>query len=265
MRGLRPFPALLLTACAGATRAPDTETPKASYLAPEAGHGLVQSPINILTSEARSGGEQVILHYEESEEKVVNLGHTIEVDLEPGNYVMEEGHKYVLKQFHFHTPSEHLLDGVTYPMEMHMVHVREDAPTQYLVMAALFKQGARNAFIESFIDQVPTMAGQSSPAGHVDVREICEHESGFYQYRARSRRRPTPRPSAGSFPRRSMRPPPTRSGSSTISRETTLATCRSSAIGGSTRTDGSIPYFSSKTPGSEHKLDSVQVRNEPNC
>ncbi|MEM6370347.1 MAG: carbonic anhydrase family protein [Myxococcota bacterium] len=183
MRGLRPFPALLLTACAGATGAPDTETPKASYLAPEAGHGLVQSPINILTSEARSGGEQVILHYEESEEKVVNLGHTIEVDLEPGNYVMEEGHKYVLKQFHFHTPSEHLLDGVTYPMEMHMVHVREDAPTQYLVIAALFKQGARNAFIESFIDQVPTMAGQSSPAGHVDVREICEHESGFYQYR----------------------------------------------------------------------------------
>ena len=27
-----------------------------------------------------------------------------------------------LNQFHFHTPSEHTINGVHYPLEMHMVH-----------------------------------------------------------------------------------------------------------------------------------------------
>lgn len=29
---------------------------------------------------------------------------------------------YKMIQFHFHTPSEHLINGVHYPLEMHMVH-----------------------------------------------------------------------------------------------------------------------------------------------
>jgi carbonic anhydrase len=31
-----------------------------------------------------------------------------------------------LLQFHFHTPSEHLLDGKPFPMEAHFVHVDSD-------------------------------------------------------------------------------------------------------------------------------------------
>jgi carbonic anhydrase len=159
------------------------EEPAAEYLVPEAGHGLIQSPINIVTSQVQQGGEQVVLHYEKSKEKVVNLGHTIEVDVEAGNYVVEEGHTFVLKQFHFHTPSEHLLDGVTYPMELHLVHVREDAPTEYLVISALFKQGRSNPLLDSFIDQIPRTAGHTSPAGIIDLSWLHEQVPGYFQYR----------------------------------------------------------------------------------
>jgi carbonic anhydrase len=29
---------------------------------------------------------------------------------------------WTLKQFHFHTPSEHRINGEHFPMEMHLVH-----------------------------------------------------------------------------------------------------------------------------------------------
>jgi hypothetical protein len=40
-----------------------------------------------------------------------------------------------LQQFHFHTHSEHEINGATYPMEMHIVHTlepdQEDVPSDY--------------------------------------------------------------------------------------------------------------------------------------
>jgi carbonic anhydrase len=39
-------------------------------------------------------------------------------------------------QFHFHTPSEHLIDGKPYEMEMHLVHVNDDG--QIAVLGFIF-------------------------------------------------------------------------------------------------------------------------------
>ena len=48
------------------------------------------------------------------------------------NYVIVEGIRYDLLQFHFHQPSEHTLNGNRIPMEVHFVHLRagtEDSRT----------------------------------------------------------------------------------------------------------------------------------------
>ena len=37
-----------------------------------------------------------------------------------------DGTPYDLKQFHFHTPSEHTVEGIRYAMEMHFVHATDD-------------------------------------------------------------------------------------------------------------------------------------------
>lgn len=42
-------------------------------------------------------------------------------------YVMVGPKKYNLVQFHFHTPSEHALDGKRYPVEVHFVHAKDGA------------------------------------------------------------------------------------------------------------------------------------------
>ncbi len=42
-----------------------------------------------------------------------------------GSYVIVQGIRYNLLQFHFHQPSEHTLNGNHLPMEVHFVHLRE--------------------------------------------------------------------------------------------------------------------------------------------
>jgi hypothetical protein len=53
-----------------------------------------------------------------------NLGSTIEIvsPESPASNTSLAGKSYTVKQFHFHTPSEHLLDGEHFPLEMHIVH-----------------------------------------------------------------------------------------------------------------------------------------------
>jgi len=50
------------------------------------------------------------------------------------------GKSYLLKQFHFHTPSEHLIDGTTFEMEMHLVHVNEQGEIAVLGFIFTTKQ-----------------------------------------------------------------------------------------------------------------------------
>ena len=48
---------------------------------------------------------------------------TIRADLNTTDSALSiQGISYTFKQFHFHTDSEHLLNGVGSPMELHMVH-----------------------------------------------------------------------------------------------------------------------------------------------
>ena len=56
-----------------------------------------------------------------------NLGTTVEVVMEGlgGQLTMSDGTAYNLSQFHFHHPSEHLDNGTSMPMEMHMVFQSE--------------------------------------------------------------------------------------------------------------------------------------------
>ena len=46
-----------------------------------------------------------------------------------------DGVPYNLLQFHYHSPSEHTVDGVRYPLEVHFVH--QNAATRALVLRTM--------------------------------------------------------------------------------------------------------------------------------
>ena len=118
--------------------------------------GQSQSPINILTKDAVVDDEvkSLKIHYSKSTKihDVVNNGHTIQYNFEAGDYIIFKGDKFELKQIHFHEAAEHTINGIRYPMELHMVHV--NSQNQYAVLAVMVEEGESSEsfdFLENFL------------------------------------------------------------------------------------------------------------------
>jgi carbonic anhydrase len=163
--------------------AAEAEHTNVSYLFPEHSEGTSQSPINIVTSRAVPAKHQIKFHYQSSKEHVDNLGHTVKVTYDAGSSLDYDGAQFDLVQFHFHTPSEHLMDGVTYPMEMHLVHAQHDHPEHLLVVGVLFKEGTTNTLLTRLIENVPEHAGEHADKDvKLDASTIFKRGEGYYHY-----------------------------------------------------------------------------------
>jgi len=88
---------------------------------------------------------------------IKNNGHNVQVDMGDGagQFRLPDG-QYDLRQFHFHFPSEHTVDGRHSAGEMHMVHTRHDDPTKVAVIALLFETEP-----DHLLGQWPTNAARS--------------------------------------------------------------------------------------------------------
>ncbi|KAK7739086.1 hypothetical protein SLS62_011322 [Diatrype stigma] len=92
--------------------------------------GSRQSPIDMVEGHFNMmSGDSVALTIPDVPEgaEFENLGTTVEVVMDGlgGGLTLGDGTQYNLTQFHFHHPSEHLDNGVSMPMEMHMVFQSE--------------------------------------------------------------------------------------------------------------------------------------------
>lgn len=75
---------------------------------------------------------------------------TIRAETDPGAGKLEiAGHTWNLLQFHFHTASEHLLNGQASPMEMHMVH--KDSDGNLLVVGRWIDEGSFNSLFDIYL------------------------------------------------------------------------------------------------------------------
>jgi len=142
-----------------------------------------QSPIDIDQAVADKELTRLQADLKETPVVVINNGHTIEEEYRPGSSLTVGGVRYDLKQFHFHTPSEHLLDGVTYPMEMHLVHAEHGHPEHLLVVGALFKEGNANKLLDKLIADVPAHAGEHADKDvKLDASAVFKRGEGYYHY-----------------------------------------------------------------------------------
>lgn len=134
-----------------------------------------QSPINILSFKDTTGlAHNITLNFKDEVNEVENLGHTVQIDFKPGSTITVDDETFDFVQAHFHTPSEHLVDGVTYPMEMHVVNTlqgqAENEEKEYLVIGFLFKMGKENPFIQEVLDAVPEDEDESKKVGLGEVK-----------------------------------------------------------------------------------------------
>ena len=105
------------------------------------GSGAAQSPIDVDTVKEENL-VNLAFNYNPSNVNILNNGHTVEVVYDPGSSFTVDGEQYDLKQFHFHAPSEHTVDGQFAAIELHLVH--ETADGKKAVVAVLINEGAAN-------------------------------------------------------------------------------------------------------------------------
>jgi carbonic anhydrase len=193
---------LSLTACANFKQTADNTSHKTDsikesnglYILPDLDHGLIQSPINIRSfKQEKTNTHEITFHYQDKIKAVENLGHTVQLDFSAGSTISYEGLEYDFKQMHFHTPSEHLIDGMTFPMEMHIVTSipakDKNSTPRYLVIGILFKEGQTNKFIDEFLNLIPKTEHSMVPLkeGAVKLDDLFSstelHDIGnFYHY-----------------------------------------------------------------------------------
>lgn len=121
--------------------------------------GQEQSPIN-LTNAQEAKHAEIDFHYKKIPLKSVNNGHTVTVERDKGSYVNYKGKKYYLKQMHFHSPSEHTIDGDHSPMENHFVHANEEG--ELLVIGVMIKEGNGNMNYGPIFNNMPRLHGDKS-------------------------------------------------------------------------------------------------------
>lgn len=121
------------------------------------GDGTQQSPVDILGITGSTDLADIKFSYKSTQLLVKNNGHTIQVDYAAGSKVTINGSAYELLQFHFHTPSEHQVDGVPFAMEGHLVHINKKG--QLAVVGVFMKIGKHNKFIQKIWNVMPSTAG----------------------------------------------------------------------------------------------------------
>lgn len=145
--------------------------------------GKRQSPIHIQESDTLQGpAEPLQFDYRPTGGSVVNNGHTIQVDLEPGNTLSVRGTRYELLQFHFHHPSEERVNHRGFAMVAHLVHRSHEG--QLAVVAVLIDPGAANGLIHKVWTHMPLDSGDRVrlPADLIDLRELLPADQRYYQF-----------------------------------------------------------------------------------
>jgi carbonic anhydrase len=149
----------------------------------KAGEESKQSPIDIPDANARKGDlAPLLFNYKPSPLKIIDNGHTIEVEYAPGSFLTLEGKRYELVQFHFHKPSEEKIDGKGHDMVAHLVH--RGPGGKLLVVAVLLDAGKENGAIKTLWDNLPKEKGKeiANDAVKVNAVDLLPVNKGYYTF-----------------------------------------------------------------------------------
>jgi carbonic anhydrase len=142
--------------------------------------GTAQSPINIAATMAVDSPDLESIAWDAGADwTVLNNGHTIEAQSEDAGTLTIGGKDYVLQQFHFHNPSEHAIDDLRSPMEVHFVHKAEDG--SLAVIGIMLVGGGENSFLDAAV-AAGTAEGTETEIGVHDPALFLPEDRHYFRY-----------------------------------------------------------------------------------
>jgi carbonic anhydrase len=142
--------------------------------------GERQSPIDIRDG-LKLQLDPVQFDYRPSSFRVIDNGHTVQVNVAAGNSIEAIGRRYGLVQFHFHRPSEERIDGREFDMVAHLVH--KDHEGRLAVVAVLLEQGSAHPLVQSVWNNLPLEKGEEVRAKAIlDLNALLPTERNYFTY-----------------------------------------------------------------------------------
>jgi carbonic anhydrase len=142
--------------------------------------GERQSPIDIRDGIAVDL-ELPRFDYRPSAFSVIDNGHTVQVNLAPGNTVEVMGRRYELVQFHFHRPSEERINGRLFEMSVHLVH--RDPDGRLAVVGVVLERGAARPALQQVWNNLPLEKHEALAAsGTIDPAALLPEDRRYFTY-----------------------------------------------------------------------------------
>ncbi|KAJ0872747.1 putative carbonic anhydrase [Helianthus annuus] len=149
-------------------------------------NGTMQSPIDMLSQRVEMvvSSKKLYRNYKPCNATILNRGHDIMLQWEgDAGSILINDTEYFLKQAHWHSSSEHTINGRRYDMELHMVHLSID--NKIAVIAVLYNIGKPNHFLSKLAVNISSMIDQEGMHGHsgiINPREIQMSSRRYYRY-----------------------------------------------------------------------------------
>ena len=143
--------------------------------------GKNQSPIN-LESAVDADLPALNIDYKDTPLRIINNGHTIQVNYQPGSFLTLDNEPYELLQFHFHHPSEHKVDGEALPMELHLVHKNKKGALA--VIGVFLKEGEANPTLQKVWRAMPMKKSREQTVSNVNINasDLLPEDRDYYRY-----------------------------------------------------------------------------------
>ncbi|XP_020152767.1 alpha carbonic anhydrase 1, chloroplastic-like [Aegilops tauschii subsp. strangulata] len=153
--------------------------------------GIYQSPINIVRDcVVRDPRMEPLKRYYTSTNATM-IDNVFNIALRYNDTVgtvMVDGKTYKLKQLHWHSPSEHTINGKRFVVELHMVHYTDDG--NITVVSILYRHGKPDHFLCQIKDKLAELSaegckaekGDPLPVGVVNMKELMQDEDRYFRY-----------------------------------------------------------------------------------
>ncbi|MCP2025980.1 carbonic anhydrase [Flavobacterium sp. HSC-32F16] len=146
--------------------------------------GKTQSPVDIVETENDKTLKPIDFHYNQKTKihDVINNGHTIQFDFDSGDFIIINGERYELKQFHFHESAEHTIKGVRYPLEIHMVHKSKTG--KFAVVSIMAQEDRKSNETFEFLDKyLPSKVNDTVKVNNdFNINKVLPENKTYYTY-----------------------------------------------------------------------------------
>lgn len=146
--------------------------------------GMMQSPIDI-AGYVDGDAPPLSFSFSRGVDEIVNDGKSLKMNYTGRNRLGLAERTYQLANVHYHSPSEHTIDGEQFPVEIHLVH--EQTFGDVAVLAFMYRIGDPDPSLEAALAAAPAIGGTVSGANDafpdLNAEVFTPDDFGYYWYK----------------------------------------------------------------------------------